>query len=132
MSTIKDRIQAFIEASSDPAFLRSEFSSLGSRSGVNRALKALVDDGSLIRVGYGAYVLGAEGLPAVEMDLAALDILGKLGAAPTYGGRIWREWMEGRTTQIPAKPTITVRRRVIRKIGFRNLVYRYEYWKDGQ
>ena len=42
-------------ASRKPAFLRSEFDRFGSRSGVNRALKALTDEGRLARIGYGIY-----------------------------------------------------------------------------
>lgn len=80
-------------------------------------------------MGYGAYCPGCDGYPSVDMDSAAMQVLVKLGADPEFGGRIWREWMEGRTLQVPAVPTIAVRkRRMTRKIGFKNLVYRYEYW----
>ncbi|WP_298210421.1 hypothetical protein [Ferrimicrobium sp.] len=41
----------------EAAFLRSEFDGCGeTRSGVDKAIRGMVQDGELLRVGYGAYV----------------------------------------------------------------------------
>ena len=129
MNTIKEQIMSYIEQSKDLSFLRREFSQLGSYSGVGRALQALVKEGKLAKFGYGVYLPAKDGEPTVDWDSAAVVTLEKLGAEPEFGGRAWREWMEGRTLQVPAVPTIAVRKRMSRKIGLDNLVYRYEYWK---
>lgn len=132
MSTIKDRILCLIQESEDRAFLRQEFNGVGSRSAVNQALAALVREGRMVRIGYGVYIPAEAAEPTVDLDMAVVNALQKLGAEPEYGGRAWRKWMSGRSTQIPVRPVISVRKPVKRKLGLDNLIYRYEYPKEGE
>lgn len=127
MSTISDRLLAFVEASDERGFIRSEFNRLGSRSGVNRALRALQAQGRMIWFGTGLCRPAKNGRGRVREADAVLDALTKLGAEPEWGGWAWREYAEGRTTQVPMCPTVTVRKRMTRRIGRGNMRYRYEW-----
>ena len=56
-SKIRPAIEKYLEdRPNEAAFLRSEFNGLGeTRSGVDKALRAMVKDGKLVRVGYGVH-----------------------------------------------------------------------------
>jgi len=57
MATVEEKIRAYVASSSDVAFLTSEFVRFRGRSTVARALRKLVEDRTLYRVGYGVYIL---------------------------------------------------------------------------
>lgn len=132
MKTIKENILDFIEERGDQAFLRQEFNGMGSRSAVSSALQTLVGEAQLFRIGYGVYAPAQNGRARYKLSESVMDALKKLGTEPSYGGRAWREWQEGKTTQIPAKPTVTVRKRITRALGRGNTTYRYEYALKGK
>lgn len=54
--TVRQKVWSFIEQSSDPALLTSEFLQFGSRSQINRVLNQLIDENLIKRAGYGVYV----------------------------------------------------------------------------
>jgi len=53
--TLRQRVEARIIKRRDDAFLTREFLDLGGERQVLRALRELVEEGKLIRLGYGAY-----------------------------------------------------------------------------
>ena len=129
-SQIKGAIEKYLEAhSSEDAFLRSEFSGCGqSRSGVDKALSAMIRDGALVRVGYGAYVKAETFIsvitktpviaPVVLTETWVVQLLRKLGIDPKPNSAL-REYNEGRSTQVPVWLAFDVgRSRIRRQIGF--------------
>ncbi|MHB8253722.1 MAG: DUF6088 family protein [Acidiferrobacter sp.] len=129
---IRNRIQRSLANRADAVFLRREFNRFGSRAAVNAALKRLVTQRALMRIGQGLYVKTAIGLltgeliPAESLDLAAYQALKKLGI-PARMGEAWRVYNAGLTTQIPAGIVFdTGKRRIARKIGFRGKFVRFE------
>lgn len=127
MTIIKTRMLISVWRSGKSDFLRREFDRFGSKSAVSRALRQLVEEERLTRIGYGAYMPGrAYGMPLGREGQAVLDVLGKLGTQPSWGGRVWRDLMEGRSTQVPARPTVIVRKRVSRRLGFGGRCFWYE------
>ncbi len=135
--TIKQRILDRIATRpSENAFLRSEFNDLAkSRTGVDKALRALVQQGVLVRGGYGVLVRARSlvyqdkqyAYPSVESDVFVREILDKIGV-PYRPTQVVRDYMAGKTTQLQANLVLNVgRRRIRRKIGWGQRTVRYEY-----
>jgi hypothetical protein len=127
--SLRDRIGSQIEERDDAVFLTREFRPLGCERHVLRALRQLVDQGKLIRLGYGVYgraeisVLTGRPMLAAPGGFigAARQVLDKLGVAWELTD-FQRAYNEGRSTQVPINPIVRVKKtRVIRKIRHRNL-----------
>ena len=136
-SKIREAIRSYMEARLDEAaFLRSEFDGCGeTRSGVDKAIRGMVQDGELLRVGYGAYVRARRMISPVTKEpmigtivvpeVWAWQTLRKLGVDPQPNSAL-RDYNEGRSTQIPVWLAFDVgRSRIRRKIrlGKRELIY---------
>jgi len=134
--TTKDCILAYLAARpNEVVFLRSEFSECAkSRSAVDRALRALIDEEVLVRGGWGIYVrakrvefLGREYVGTVTgFDYWYPEVLAKLGV--TWEADSARKaYNEGHTTQVPAWTAVNVgRQRITRRIAFGKRVLQYE------
>ena len=129
-SKIRPAIKKYLADRPDEAvFLRSEFNGCGkTRSGVDKALRAMVKDGELIRVGYGAYVKAETIIspitkapavvPVVLTETWGAQLLRKLGVDPQPNSAL-RAYNEGRSTQVPAWFAFDVgRSRIKRQIEF--------------
>ena len=115
------------------AFLRSEFSGCAqSRAGIDKALRALVEKGVLVRLGYGVLARG-EMLPELNMtgltqpiSVLVKEALTKLGADPKTDSAL-RAYNEDQTTQIPVWLAFEIGdKRISRKIGFGQRWVNYE------
>jgi hypothetical protein len=127
--TLQQRIEARIAKRGDDAFLTREFRDLGGERQVLRALRKLVEEGKLIRLGYGAYaraemssltnrpMLAGDGFGAVSREV--LDKL-KVRWEPTTAER---EYNEGRSTQVPMTPRVRLPRqsRFSRKLRYNTM-----------
>ncbi len=129
-SKIRPAIKKYLADRPDEAvFLRFEFNGCGkTRSGVDKALRAMVRDGELVRVGYGAYVKAETIIspitktpvvvPVVLTETWGAQLLRKLGVDPQPNSAL-RAYNEGRSTQVPAWFAFDVgRSRIKRQIGF--------------
>lgn len=129
--TLKSRLIKRIARKRGDVFVRADFEDLGGYDQVGRALRALVRQGSLVRIGQGLYARAAEapldGRPSPVKGLRALaaEALQRLGidSAPT---RLEQMYNSGQTTQVPAGRTIGVSKRVRRKIGYNGIYVRFE------
>ena len=130
--TLRERIEARIARKrGDDVFLTREFSELGGEDQVLRALRGLVRDKRLVRLGYGVYgravVSSLSGEPVLYAQNgfggAARQALTKLGVAwePTEAERAYNE---GRSTQVPINPVVRVKGRFARRLsnGRRELI----------
>ena len=104
-------------------FLTREFADLGTPSQVQRALRALVADGRLIRLGYGVYVRAVRSrLSGKPMLYSPGGFIGAVRQALDKLGVDWepveaeRAYNEGRSTQIPVNPVVRVRGRFRRRL----------------
>ena len=129
-SKIRPAIKKYLKDRPDEAvFLRSEFNGCGkTRSGVDKALRAMVRDGELVRVGYGAYVRAKTivspttgnsiVVPDAFREQWGAQLLRKLGVDPQPNSAL-RAYNEGRSTQVPAWFAFDVgRSRIKRQIEF--------------
>jgi hypothetical protein len=121
--TLRERVEGRIARKGDDVFLTREFADLGGEDQVLRALRALVRDGRLVRLGYGVYgraiVSRLSGKPMLYSSNgfagAARQALTKLGVKwePTEAERAYNE---GRSTQIPVNPVVRVKGRFSRRL----------------
>jgi Family of unknown function (DUF6088) len=109
----------------EDVFLTREFSDLGGEDQVLRALRQLMRDGRLVRLGYGVYgrafMSSLSGKPVLRSSngfiSAARQALDKLGVEwePTESERAYNE---GRSTQVPANPVLRVKGRFSRQLRY--------------
>ena len=113
--------------------MRSDFADLGGYDQVGRALKQLVDDEQLVRIGKGLYTRAR---PSVVTGKPTIAVPGGFKAASraalTRLGYKWepdfaeQRYNQDQTTQISASAGVIVQGRLSRKIGFGNQSLRYQ------
>ena len=126
--TLREKIEARIaRKTSEDVFLTREFTDLGGEDQVLRALRGLMREGHLVRLGYGVYGRAFKsrlsGKPVLQSSngfiSAARQALDKLGVEwePTESERAYNE---GRSTQIPVNPVVRVKGRFSRQLRYGN------------
>jgi hypothetical protein len=131
-NTLESKILFRIIRKKESIFLRNDFLDLGGYDQVGRALKYLVDNDKLIRIGYGLFAkvkistLTGETIPVSPLPSLAKEALVRLGITiiPT---KAEKDYNEGRSTQIPTGRLIGVKNRINRKISFKGANIYYEY-----
>jgi hypothetical protein len=127
--TLRERIEERIARKRrDDVFLPREFRDLGGEDQVLRALRGLVRDKRLVRLGYGVYgravISRLSGEPLLYSPNgflgAARQALEKLGV-PWEPTEAERAYNEGRSTQVPVNPVVRVRGRFSRRLRDGNL-----------
>ena len=122
--TLRARIEERLARKADDSvFLTREFADLSGETQVLRALRGLVRDGCLVRLGYGVYAraivsrLSGEALLMNPTGLrgAAREALTKLGV-PWEPTEAELAYNEGRSTQIPVNPVLRVKGRFSRRL----------------
>lgn len=121
--TLRERVKTRIARKRDDVFLPREFADLGGEDQVLRALRGLVRDGALVRLGYGVYgraiVSRLSGRPILYSRNgfigAARQALNKLGV-PWEPTEAERAYNAGDSTQIPVNPVVRVKGRFSRKL----------------
>ena len=130
--TTEELLATEIRKSKSGVFLRSEFEATGSYSQVSRAIRQMMKKGTLVRVGYGAYVrarkssISGKPVPVLPLLKIGLMIMQKLGITADVGKEA-QELRSGKSTQVPMLPIISVTNaRVSRKIKVGNKTIIYE------
>ena len=130
-ATSKDRILASLRASNSKVFLREEFNRFGNYRQVCRVVKELLDEGRILRLGYGTYVKARpstiSGKPVPEDSLVniGMEAMKKLGIK-VNAGKDMQALISGESTQVPMLPIVNIgKARICRKLslGTRSLVY---------
>lgn len=131
-TSVKQRLQRSIAARSGEVVLRRELTGFGSAAQLSRALKQLVAEGRLVRIGAGVYAKAKpgplSGLPMARQPLGALaaETFDRLGI-PWQLGAAQRRYNAGVTTQVPWRTTFdTGRRRISRRLQIGKRVVTYE------
>lgn len=130
--TTKQRIARSIARRKGEVVMRADFAHIASPSQISRVLTELMEEGIIVRLGYGIYakampsILSGRPIPRVTLEELTQEVLEKLGVEVRLG-RAQREYNEGKTTQIPAHTTFdTGQRRISRKITVGISTVRYE------
>ncbi len=123
--TLKQRIQSRVARTKrSDVFLPRDFADLSGEDQVLRALRTLVREGALMRLGYGVYARAMRSRISGRVMVsssngfhgAALQALNKLGV-PWEQSESTKAYNEGRSTQIPANPTVKVKARFNRRLS---------------
>jgi pyridoxine 5'-phosphate synthase PdxJ len=132
---IQERLLRSIKQRTGNVILRAELAGRGSSSQITAALKALQDQGVIVRIGTGVYaktrissVTGAL-VPAGSLESLVSETLKRLGVSVSAGSAA-TAYNTGKTTQLPgAFVANTGRRRISRKIavGGRQVVYENDF-----
>lgn len=131
--TLRERIGDRIARKRDDVFLTREFRDLGGEDQVLRALRGMVRDGQLVRLGYGVYgraetsQLSGQPMLAARGGFidAARQALDKLGV-PWEPTEFQRAYNEGRSTQVPVNPAVRVKGRISRRLKYQDTELRLE------
>ncbi len=131
---LRERIRERIAASQEDVFFPREFLDLSDEDQVLRALRELVRDKQLIRLGYGVYArasisrLSGKAILASENGFlgAARQALSKLGI-PWEPSDAEKSYNEGRSTQVPMNAVVRIKGRFSRKLRLGNLELRVEH-----
>jgi hypothetical protein len=125
---LREKIEARIaRRKGEDVFLTREFSDLGGEDQVLRALRGIVREGRLVRLGYGVYGRAFKSSLTGKPVLRSTD--GFIGAARQALDKLGVKWdlteaqrayNEGRSTQIPVNPVVRVRGRFSRHLRYGN------------
>jgi hypothetical protein len=123
--TLYDKVAGRIVRKRDDVFLTREFADLGGEDQVLRALRTLVREGRLMRLGYGVYGRAVtSSLSQKPMLYSANGFAGAARQALTKLGVEWepteseKAYNEGRSTQIPVNPVVRVKGRFSRRLRY--------------
>jgi hypothetical protein len=127
--TLRERIEGRIgRRQGDDVFLTREFADLGGEDQVLRALRGLVREKRLVRLGYGVYGRAVVSrLSGEPLLYSASGFLGAARQALTKLGVNWepteaeRAYNERRSTQVPVNPVVRVKGRFSRRLRDGNL-----------
>lgn len=128
--TLETKLLNRIDRKRGDVFLRADFNDLGGYDQVGRALRKIVLEGRLVRVGQGLYararpsITSGEPLPARGLTTLT-EALGRVGIE-TVPTRLERAYNAGETTQVPTGRVVGVTRRVRRKIGYGGINLSFE------
>ena len=124
--SLRERVDLRIKRSRASVFLPREFNDLGGEDQVLRALRQLVQEGRLLRLGYGVYGRAEPSPLSGQPMLAAVDgFIGASREALTKLGVRWepssweRAYNEGRSTQVPVNAVVRIKGRFARQLSYR-------------
>jgi hypothetical protein len=128
--TLETRLLSRIDRKRGDVFLRADFEDLGGYDQVGRALRKVVREGRLVRVGQGLYararpsITGGGPVPARGLTTLT-EALGRVGIE-TVPTRLEQAYNAGETTQVPTGRVVGVTRRVRRRIGYGGINLSFE------
>lgn len=129
---LRDKLKKAVSRKKVNVFVRADFETLGSDAQLSRALRSLVDEGAMVKIGVGVYAkakrsaLSGKPIPVEPVEFLAPAALKKLGIR-VYPSRQTAEYNAGSTTQLPVGVVInTGTRRISRKLGFGPKTIEYE------
>lgn len=123
--TLQQRIASRVDKSARDVFLPRDFARLSGEDQVIRALRGLVNERKLLRLGKGVYAKARPSSLTGRAVLANPD--GFLPVAQQALGRLGVQWESteaqrafaaGRSTQIPVNPVLKVKGRFSRKLRY--------------
>ncbi len=124
-NSFMQQVESFIDSFNGEVILRADLNALGEYRQVSRAIKALIEDGKLIKLGYGIYAKASTNeyikKPVIKIgfDDACLQALNRLGLKWELGSSI-QAYNRGESTQVPAKLIIRLKDRYRGEIGYGN------------
>ena len=132
LKTLKSKVKYRISRSADTVFTPKDFLDLSDQDQVGRALRQLIDEGFLIRIGYGLYARAVKSpysgkvVPEKPLPELAESALSKLGVR-VVPSRAMQRYNSGESMQVPTGRVIGVTGRVRRKITYNGKSVKIEH-----
>jgi len=132
LKTLDDKMRYRIKRNRNSVFLLQDFFDLSDRDQVGRSLRGLMEEGLIVKIGYGLYArarkssLTGKVIPEKGLRELAEEALERLGV-PYFASRGERAYNAGQTTQVPTGRVIAVKDRISRKIGYDGKYIKFEY-----
>ncbi len=132
LKTLESRVRYRIKRSKVAVFIPGDFFDLSDQDQITRALRGLIAQNELIKIGYGLYAktktssLTGTSIPVQPLPLLGKEALKKLGKK-TYPTSMAEAYAKGSSTQYPTGRIIGVKDRISRKIGYNGYYLSYEY-----
>ena len=131
--SLKQQVEQQISRTKQDVFLRADFEQLGGYDQVGRALRELVAEGKLLKIGYGLYakarISSITGKPMLASSggfkAVSEQALERLGVAWQPSDELVR-YNKGETTQVPVNAKVIVKKRFNRKISLREMQLQVE------
>lgn len=128
MVTITETILRSIARQKSPVVLLRDFEHFGSAPAVSRAFADAVSRGRLIRLGAGVYVKaqnqGGRPVMAYSFNSLVIEALNRLGIRYELSP-LMKDWLSGKTDQIPTRLRIKTLDRSRRKMSYGRLTVEY-------
>jgi hypothetical protein len=105
--------------------LRTDFDGFGSYRQMSRILKKFIDEKKLVKIGSGVsaktFISKYADVPLIKngTDFTLREALERLGIAYERGSAE-KEYNEGKTTQIPVRNIVRLKKRCRRRLGYLN------------
>lgn len=132
LNTLKSKIKYRLSRSKDTVFTPKEFLDLSDRDQVGRVLRQLMQEGQLIRFGYGLYAkadrspYSGKTVPQKPLPALAEEALSKLGVK-IVESTAKALYNSGKSTQVPTGRVIGVKGRISRKMGYNGQSVKLEH-----
>ena len=125
--TIKTRIRTRLNRSRRYVFIRADFKDIAGYDQVGRVLRSLVQDGALLKAGYGVYTKARKNsitgkiMPACPggSDAVVMEALQRLNIGYSLADSA-AKYVSGESTQVPAFTQIETPRRFKRRLSVGN------------
>ena len=131
LNTLKNKIRYRIKRSKSSVFLLKDFDDLSDRNQTGRALRELIKENLLMKIGYGLYSVAKKSnltdrlIPQKGLIEAGKEALTKLGIK-TYPTTYEILYNNFQSTQVPTGRVIGVKSRITRKINEGGYSLKYE------
>lgn len=130
--TVEDKVRNRLQRSKREVFLREDFNDLGGYTQVGRVLKKLVEQETILRLGYGIYakaepgILSGEPVPRIDIKALTSEVLGRFGIE-TALSKAEQDYNAGKTTQVPTGRVVGIKGKPFkRRIGYNGAIFRFE------
>jgi len=124
LNSLQSRIRYRIKRSKDAVFIPGDFQDLSDRDQVGRALRRLIVEQKLIKIGYGLYAkakissVSGNAVPVKSLPSLGKEALNKLGVTVVPSAAT-SSYSIGKSTQVPTGRVLGVRdTRISRRIGY--------------
>ena len=130
-NTIRSKALHRIQNLPSAVVLRQDLQDLGSDRQVSRALKTLVSEGAVVKIGYGVYAKPKKSTLTNDQYLPG-GFLAVGREALTRLGIQWQvseaeqQYNLGKTQQVPANPSTKLDARFRRQLSYRGMKMRFE------
>ena len=129
-NSCRSKVLEYIQTADETVILRADLNPLGEYRQISRAIKALIEDGELIKLGYGVYVKSEKSeytnRPVIKMGFtnACIEILRRLGIEWEPSKAI-QDYNEGKTQQVPINFSVRLKNRYRGELsdGKRTLIF---------